>query len=324
VRGFPATDLAPYEIWAEFAELSRTRADELQTTLFSQATTFAVKSIGQRVANHFHKHIWEGHAINMDSPIQAFNKDKKLRRAIGLAKKEYGSISDRNLLTFLKFVSGTQACSNFRPMAARETYIRFPNSGFVIDPSTGYGGRLLGLLSLCDNTQYYGVDPNTKTHNANIEMVKFFGREQDVHLFNNAFEDLNGDELPNNCKLIFTSPPYFKKEIYCLEENQSCNRYKDSYESWLFEFWSVVLEKCFQLLADDGVFVINIQDVRISNKEYHLIADTQSIAEEIGYKLNETMYMRFAGYGKGLAKVKFEHVLVFGKGDVQNAADTSE
>ena len=75
---------------------------------------------------------------------------------------------------------------------------------------------------------------------------------------NSPAEDL--DLSDSEFDMIFTSPPYFDVEQYSTDETQSWQRYKSD-DAWLNNFLFVVIEKCWNSLADGGTLIINISDI---------------------------------------------------------------
>lgn len=317
-NGFPLPYLAPHELLTDFFKLEDTnlKVSKPQSIMFEEMAVkeLEVKGIGTNVANAFHPHIWDSHAIYMRSPMESFGSDKLLRRAIWLALETTGKITDASVRNKLKIVSGTQMCSNFRPAVAKAIYDLYaPPDATVLDPSCGYGGRLLGFLASHCTGIYVGVDPSVLTCAGNRNMAEFFGVDDRVILVNSPFEDLQITTLTEfNPSFAFTSPPYFKKEVYAEDDTQSSSRYQ-TYDGWLSGFWQPTVETVYRVLLLGSIFVINVQDVLISSKQYPLVTDTEEIARKAGFLLIDRLHMRFSGFGKGLKKWKTETVFVFQK-----------
>lgn len=312
-KGFPYPDLTPYDLWADFFSLQDSDLKIIeqgqQATMFEEMLTkqLEVKNDGINTANHFHPHIWESHALNMRSPYDAYLEDRALRKAIRLALETTGKLTDVSIRNKLKIVNGAQMCSNFRPLVAKAIYQRYLDGNRVLDPSTGYGGRLLGFLSIPGEPTYTGIDPSTKTCFGNMAMAHFFGASERVNIIQSPFEDTG--EL-GEFDLAFTSPPYFRKEIYSEEPTQSCHRYQN-FAAWLGGFWRPTISRVFDLLRPGGRFVINIQDVTIRKETYPLISETEAAMGRAGFVRIDTLEMRFPSFGKGLEKWKVEKVLVY-------------
>ena len=71
--------------------------------------------------------------------------------------------------------------------------------------------------------------------------------------------------------------------------------------------------KTRKLLKNNGIMAINIQDVTLHNKHFPLSEDIIKISLCEGFKHIETLYLKFAGFGKNLKKVKTEPIFVFRK-----------
>lgn len=261
--GFPYPDLTLFEMKQEINRLANTVKEScLRST------------VAYKVADSFHKHRFHSSAIGMRNPLQSYNIDKSLRKAIKMELK--GSGIKRNQIAFLNMVNGTQACANFRPAYAKMMYDEHARKdAIVFDSSTGYGGRLVGFLG-SDCHTYIGVDPNTLTHEANqklFETLRCEGKE--CTLINEPAEDVNVDEhdIRSVADFCFTSPPYFKKEIYSDEETQSCNRYED-YEVWIKNFLYPMMQLNCDVAIGGGIVAINIEDVKIKGTLYSLVKPT--------------------------------------------------
>lgn len=228
----------------------------------------------------------------------------------------YGRKVNSDYFTTLDIVSGTQACSNFRPGFALKIYRSYCKEGdTILDTSTGYGGRLVGFMAVNLKGKYIGIDPNTKTHNGNLRMVSELGFLDNVELYNIPVEDIPINILKNRCDFAFTSPPYFTKEIYSNEETQSCIRYP-TIEKWINGFLEPMIIVQYEALKNNCLSLINIQDVKIKGKLYQLINYTIEIAKKIGFSLEDIKeYPLQRRMGKGHAKdnIATEKVLVFKK-----------
>jgi len=238
--------------------------------------------IGYRVADTYNKHRFHSSAINMSSPFDSFNNDKRLKKVL---ERQYATSKsfEYGYLGFMSLVNGTQACSNFRPAFARMLYNKYaPIDGVVFDSSTGYGGRLVGFLASHCKT-YHGTDPNTLTHLANSKLARDLANNKEVHLYNFPIEDLDIDHIVGKCDFSFTSPPYFIKEQYSKEDTQSCVRYPE-YQNWLTGFLKPMVKKNFDVLKPGSNCLINIEGVKIKGVSKPLVEPTIEIAKELGFE----------------------------------------
>jgi hypothetical protein len=268
-----------------------------------------------QVADTYHKHRFHAAAFNMKAPAASFESDDLLKRAIELRMQNAKTVPT-NLFGELTLVRGTQACSNFRPAFASYLYRTYTHEGAtVLDTSTGYGGRLVGYIAAQINGKYIGIDPNKPTHEANLRMARDLGVEDQVELHNLPAEDVQHSVLANRCDFAFTSPPYFKKEIYSTDETQSCMRYGDSAESWRDNFLVPMLRLQYTALRAGCKNIVNIAPVKINGKVYPLDEWTIEAGKAAGFKYNETRrFMLATRFGANQDEEQsFEPVIIFTK-----------
>ena len=226
---------------------------------------FPTKSrLGLTIANSYHPHRYKAAALGKRSPVQAFADDRLLKRAIEL-QLENGGIGDS--LSVLSIVSWTQGVSNFRPSYAAYIYKKYchKSSGKVLDISTGYGGRLVGAIASGAVGMYVGIDANRETVEANRRLAADLGFSDRTLLIHAAAEDVQPSQIGDGFDLAFTSPPYFRKEIYSDESTQSCNRYTTP-ESWRDGFLLPVMKLQASVLKAGAFAIVNIANVKIDDE----------------------------------------------------------
>lgn len=226
----------------------------------------------------------------------------------------------------------------------------------IYDSSSGWGGRILGAMSSRKKIHYVGTDPNpdnfldeegisryeymAKFYNDNCvddfseKLTSFFNVEKQANTYE-LFQD--GSELiSNNPKfqkykgkldISFTSPPYFNREQYSQDENQSFKAYGE-YEDWRDNFLRPTLTTIYEYLKNDRYILWNIADIKIGESTYYpLEQDSIDILEELGceYKGKLKMLMtRMVGLDPSKSGIKnavefegkqykFEPIFVFHK-----------
>jgi len=152
----------------------------------------------------------------MITPKEVFFDDELFHKAIHKQLKHSSYISHVSVRKSLRFLSGAQGVSNFRPAAAAALYRRFlPASGGVVwDMSAGYGGRLLGALACPRVKKYIGTDPATLTmaglremRDELVPMARALDRSPlDVELLHCGSEDYIPEK--NSLDACISSPPY--------------------------------------------------------------------------------------------------------------------
>jgi len=238
-----------------------------------------------KLASTFFPHMFHTKVQGMKTPIEAWNNDKLLQRAINISKKYSKNPSIATLRSKLMIVSGTQCVSNFRPDVAKLIYDMYGHNGKIYDFSMGYGGRLVGFLSSkCE--EYVGVDVN-KTNFNGYERIKSLYNTNKVTKFIESGSE-HFCEYENYFDLAFSSPPYFTKELYSDDSGQSCVLYPD-YDIWLDKFLSKTILNIRKMLKPNGKFAINIADVNIKSKKYQLVNDCIKLSELNGFKLKDEL-----------------------------------
>jgi len=202
-----------------------------------------------------------------------------------------------------------QPAVNFPPLTARYLYEKYTEHISqdvlnVYDPSAGWGGRILGAMSSFKRIHYIGTDPNTdnfidelgKTryeyvadffNNEVLETNPFWEEEKNTyHLFQDGSEFIGNNPEFQTYKgtldLVFTSPPYFDREQYSEDEEQSYKLYP-KYDSWRDGFLNPTLTNAYESLREDRYLLWNIADIKIGKDKYHpLEQDSIDVIESLG------------------------------------------
>ena len=205
-----------------------------------------------------------------------------------------------------------QPAVNFPPLTAKLLYEKFTDHidnqeqrFHIYDPSSGWGGRILGAMSSRKKVHYIGTDPNPDNfgryeavadfYNSNCvddyseTFTQFFEVEKQSNTYDVYRE---GSELIGNnsnfksykgkLDLVFTSPPYFNREQYSQDENQSFKAYSQ-YDDWVENFLKPTLTTAYDYLKNDRYILWNIASIKIgANTYYDLEGDSRKILEELG------------------------------------------
>ena len=146
---------------------------------------------------------------------------------------------------------------------------------------------------------YVGIDPNPDNLGRYEEVADYYNK----HCFNpnpfwgkgepNTYEIFRegSEEVGNNPKfksykgnldMVFTSPPYFNREQYSQDENQSFKKF-GAYEDWRDNFLRPTLETMYTYLKPDRYLCWNIADIKVgSNKYIPLEQDSIDVVESLG------------------------------------------
>jgi hypothetical protein len=218
-------------------------------------------------------------------------------------------------------VSFCQYAVNFPPLTAKYLYEKYTehfktqDQINIYDPSSGWGGRLLGAMSIDDerNIHYIGTDPNTdhtttegrtKYHEFadffNTKTYRATGLFPKTHTY--EIYQLGSEEIHNNksfqkyrgkLDLIFTSPPYFAKEKYSEDAEQSCIKFSQ-YDEWREGFLRKTLETCVEWLKNDRYLLWNIADAVFSGDMLPLEQDSIDILTSLGMEYKGKLKMSLA------------------------------
>jgi hypothetical protein len=225
-------------------------------------------------------------------------------------------------------ISFSQPAVNFPPMTAKFLYENFtkhiPASETitVYDPSAGWGGRILGAMSVSRPIHYVGTDPNTDNSIPDLGITRYeyladfylrsigekgnglsskFFDTKEFHTYE-VFQD-GSETIQFNPKFqkykgkldfIFTSPPYFNREMYSDDETQSYKAYGD-YANWRDNFLRPTLETAVSYLKNDRYLCWNIANIKVSaNKTIHLEEDSINILKSLGMEYKGKMCMIMA------------------------------
>lgn len=254
-RGFPYPELTAEEMRKEFALLLKSKPSDLLTNGVAKAST-----VGLRLANYFHPQMWTTKVSGFRSPVECFNDDKILEDCIVKAIKFWPNRSSLNaqcLRSVLRVFNHTARVANFRPAVARAIYAKYSREGStVLDFSAGYGGRLLGCLTL--DRKYIGLDPSVDQVAGLRRMIKMLRTISigSARIHRACAEDFLPTLDRESIDLVFSSPPYFDHERYSDEPTQSYIRYA-TYERWRSAFLDRVVEESWRVLKRRGYFLIN-------------------------------------------------------------------
>lgn len=134
----------------------------------------------------------------------------------------------------------------FKPVVAKKLYKQF-NPKTVLDPSAGWGGRCLGAMAC--NINYIGFDTNTNLKEAYDALSIYPSKSKvEMHFMDSSLVDYSRFEYD----MVFTSPPYYKKELY--EEMPYYKTKKEFNESYLYP----MVMNSYSHLANGGIYALNI------------------------------------------------------------------
>lgn len=223
-------------------------------------------------------------------------------------------------------VSYCQYAVNFPPLTAKFLYERYlqrlgVEKAIIWDPSAGWGGRILGAMGIKKDFKihYIGTDPNTD-HNTTKgrtkyhELADFYNsvrtgkrvskKKRRTPSEANTYEIYQcGSEMmagkpgfqkyKGKIDIVFTSPPYFGKEMYSKDPNQSAIKFNE-YEGWREGFLKPTLKTAVEWLRPGGYLLWNIANVQFSGKKLRLEDDSTRFLRDLGMEWIEVLKMGLA------------------------------
>lgn len=139
----------------------------------------------------------------------------------------------------------------FKSSTAKYVYTKY-NAQSVLDPTMGWGGRLLGAMSMGIN--YTGIDTNLALTDGYEEMIDTiylsFAVESNINLIWQNCLDVDYSAIKYD--LVLTSPPYVNMENYEFME-----LFKND-DEFYNEFLIPLLNMMFKHMEEEGHMCINI------------------------------------------------------------------
>lgn len=163
-----------------------------------------------------------------------------------------GKTSAANIFECFRINKG--AVVMFKSTTAKYLYQKY-NATSVLDPTAGWGGRLLGAWALDIN--YTGIDTNIEMVPAYNSMLDFLDKESNT-LYNKpklqmTWEScLDVDFSQIEYDFVLTSPPYVNLEIY--EHMKTWDNDEVFYRGFLIP----LIEKCIKYIKKGGYVCFNI------------------------------------------------------------------
>ena len=189
-----------------------------------------------------------------------------------------------SLLQVIRIGLGTQPAVNYNPLTMRiltEHFLNDQEQHKIFDGCMGWGGRMLGALASNRNVKYIGTDVNSNNRGCYERLGKFFNENcegsNSYEIFYEPVEEIHKNKKFQRHKgeisLCITSPPYFGREIYSLDKEQSCIRFPN-YIDWCEGFYEPMIKTYYDYLKPKGHLLLNVADTKMSDGSYVPIEQT--------------------------------------------------
>jgi hypothetical protein len=246
-----------------------------------------ISVIGNNYLKSNFKSYWNSAYGENLTPVQAYFDDDVMEKIIQyrIGCNDSNEIFNFSLHQIIRGLSARRlTVSFFKPLLATAIYHHFlkeKESPKVLDPCSGFGGRLLGFISKYPKGIYIGIEPNIDTFNELQNLRKNLIRElnlssNQIQLHNIKFEDYKN--YNENYDLVFTSIPYFNLEVYSNSvDYKSFKDWKNLFINHFYQFNNVYLNMNVELseklnLNEDYKILNNTSHFnKSSNKKYEVI-----------------------------------------------------
>ena len=187
----------------------------------------------------------------------------------------------------------------FKSTTAKYLYRKY-GASHVLDPTAGWGGRMLGAWAL--DIDYTGIDTNTELKPAYDGMIDFLDKEQafDSDLFETQASklkmiyksclDVDFSEIPYD--MVLTSPPYINLELYEHMEPWQSD------ELFYNDFFLPLFEKCLKHIKIGGNVCFNISPKMYEDALKHGLPECdseedllQQLGQQKGKKKQDKIYI---------------------------------
>lgn len=162
----------------------------------------------------------------------------------------------------------------FKPTTAMYIYKKY-NATAVLDPTAGWGGRMLGAWAL--DISYTGIDTNKSLRPAYSEMMKLLAS----HPLDMIWEDaltVDFSEIDYDC--VLTSPPYINLELY-----PGMTPF-ESKAAFYKNFLIPLIDKCRKNIKREGRVCFNISPAMYSDLtdvfKYEKAKETVPLLQHMG------------------------------------------
>ena len=230
---------------------------KIQKYIINDTQYFIIKDIYKKtsIINNITDYFSESVRVNCKfgnylSPMEYWNKNKII--ILKKTYKKYKKISIHNVREII--IYNTKLCNNFRISVALSVLQHFKPQKWL-DISAGWGDRLLSAIFYKINL-YVSCDPNLDLHPCYDNMIKTFvpeSKRKNFIIYKNGF--LEAPIKDEDFDIVFSSPPFFKLEIYSGHKENSVVQY-DSEKSWCDNFFVKSLIKAYNLLKKNGHMIL--------------------------------------------------------------------
>lgn len=261
---------------------------------------------GLKIIEHYQPHFWKVESPTGESIFKNWSNEDLRQKALERTQKHYTKIYKSEIRRNLAFFSKAPLPTIYRPLLVKGIVKHF-NAKLILDPCIGWGGRVLGTLSIPD-TKFIGCEPCLETYKGLKEMAAFVGCADRVSILNEDCLKALPRLESNSFDLVLTSPPYFDLEVYSKEVTQSISQFK-TWDEWVKGFLEPTIKECLRCLKSEGVSAWSVKNM----KKHKLQDEVFRIHKDLGWKHKETFGMTATPRNSGGKARITEETFIFTK-----------
>jgi hypothetical protein len=246
---------------------------------------------GHKILDYYMPHFWDVKNYKGIS-VRSLCTQKNLEKALFTNLQMHTTPYPTEIRRMLIMTGGLGNVTKYRTITSK-AIVQYFGAKRVLDPCTGWGGRMLGTLAAGDDTYYCGCEPDPNTCNGLMNILSDTAIPEEVtrraDIWNEPIEKVL-PSLENETKfdLVLTSPPYFNLELYTSGE-QSTNQYS-TWDNWVTKWLKPVILGCLACLKESGTSCWSVKNFK-SDKNYPLADIVHEIHKEAGWTLRKTVVM---------------------------------
>jgi len=249
---------------------------------------------GHKLLDHFMPHFYEVKNYKGQS-VQGMFTQEALEKALLMNVSMHSTPYKSEIRRMITMTAGLGSVTKYRTVTAK-AIIQYYKATRVLDPCTGWGGRMLGCLAAGEECYYVGCepDPNTAKGLRNL-LTDAAALPASVRLrakiIEQPFESATTLQALTEMEkfdMVLTSPPYFNLELYTAGE-QSTKVYP-TWEEWTEHWLKPVIVKCLSRLKVGGVSCWSVKNFK-SDKKYPLAEVTKQIHQAAGWEVVKIVSM---------------------------------
>ncbi len=250
---------------------------------------------GHKILDHHMPHFWDVTNHKGISVRSLFTKEM-LEKALITNLMMHSTPYPTEIRRMIIMTGGLGNVTKYRTITTK-AIVQYFNAKRVLDPCTGWGGRMLGTLSAGGDTYYCGCEPDPNTCNGLMNILSDPAIPEDAtdraDIWSEPAEKaLVWIQKEEKYDLVLTSPPYFNLELYT-SGAQSTTLYK-TWDEWVEKWLKPVILGCLVCLKPGGTSCWSVKNFK-SDKLYPLADVTKKIHEDAGWRLVKTVKMTGSG-----------------------------